>query len=225
MELFIYEPAHAQAVAEIESLDAVRAIAEQSVIDHASSASGKLIAKADGLDARLRLAKCPTRPVALLPAAFTLNARQTIGVRCGQGNAWTVYVPVTVETELQVLVIRNNAPRGAHLSDADVERQSRRVPGFAQSYVTDLTEYRERHLKRPLPPGTVLVTDVFAADVLIRRGQQVTLVSSVGGIEVRANGAAISEGGVRDRVRVQNLSSLKVVEGVVESASLVRVGG
>jgi len=99
------------------------------------------------------------------------------------------------------------------------------VPGFAQSYVTDLTEYRERHLKRPLPPGTVLVTDVFAADVLIRRGQQVTLVSSVGGIEVRANGAAISEGGVRDRVRVQNLSSLKVVEGVVESASLVRVGG
>jgi flagella basal body P-ring formation protein FlgA len=76
-----------------------------------------------------------------------------------------------------------------------------------------------------LAPGTVLVADAFAADVLVKRGQQVTLVTSVGGIEVRAVGAAITEGGTHDRVRVQNLSSLKIVEGVVESASLVRVGG
>jgi flagella basal body P-ring formation protein FlgA len=136
-----------------------------------------------------------------------------------------VYVPVTVETEIDVLVTRSGAQRGAHLSEADVERQSRRVPGFANSYVTDLSDYRERHLKRPLSPGTVLVADVFTADVLVRRGQQVTLVTSAGGIEVRAIGAAMTEGGARDRVRVQNLNSLKIVEGVVESASLVRVGG
>jgi flagella basal body P-ring formation protein FlgA len=91
--------------------------------------------------------------------------------------------------------------------------------------VTDLSDYRERHLKRPLQPCSVLMADAFSADVLVRRGQQVTLVTAVGGIEVRASGAAMSEGGVRDRIRVQNLSSLKVVEGVVESASLVRIGG
>ena len=37
-------------------------------------------------------------------------------------------------------------------------------------------------------------------------------------------GARLTEGGVDDRVRVQNMSSLKVVEGVVESDSVVRVG-
>jgi flagella basal body P-ring formation protein FlgA len=217
---------HAEvAAADIQSLDMIREIAEQGVRENASVPNGKLVVKADGVDPRLRLMKCPTRPIALLPTTFSLSARQTIGVRCTQNNAWTVYVPVTVETDLEVLLTRNGGQRGAHLVEADIERQSRRVPGFATSYVTDLSEYRERHLKRPLAPGTVLVADAFSADVLVKRGQQVTLVTSVGGIEVRAFGAAVSEGGTRDRIRVQNLSSLKIVEGVVESASLVRVGG
>jgi flagellar basal body P-ring formation protein FlgA len=34
----------------------------------------------------------------------------------------------------------------------------------------------------------------------------------------------LTEGGVADRVRVQNTSSLKVVEGVVGSDGAVRVG-
>jgi flagella basal body P-ring formation protein FlgA len=216
--------ARAEIDAELESLDRVRETAEQGVRDHATPQAGRLFVTADGLDARLRLAKCPQRPVALVPTMLSLSAKQTIGVRCPQGNAWTVYVPVTVEMELEVLITRGAAQRGAHLGETDVERQPRRLPGFAMNYVTDLSEYRERHLKRPLAAGTVLLADAFAADVLVRRGQQVTLVSSVGGIEVRASGAAMTDGGVRDRVRVQNLSSLKVVEGIVESASLIRVG-
>ncbi len=61
-------------------------------------------------------------------------------------------------------------------------------------------------------------------DVLVRRGQQVTLIAANGGVQIRAQGQALTEGAAADRVRVQNVSSLKVVEGVVESDGVVRVG-
>jgi flagella basal body P-ring formation protein FlgA len=43
-------------------------------------------------------------------------------------------------------------------------------------------------------------------------------------VQIRAQGQALTEGGAADRVRVQNVNSLKVVEGVVESDGVVRVG-
>jgi flagella basal body P-ring formation protein FlgA len=60
--------------------------------------------------------------------------------------------------------------------------------------------------------------------VLIRRGQRVTLIARTGGFEVRALGEAVADAGPTGRIRVQNLSSLKVIEGQAESADTVRVG-
>jgi flagella basal body P-ring formation protein FlgA len=49
------------------------------------------------------------------------------------------------------------------------------------------------------------------------------LIAASGDIEIRAQGQALTEGSAHDRIRVQNVSSLKVVEGVVENAGTVRV--
>jgi flagella basal body P-ring formation protein FlgA len=51
----------------------------------------------------------------------------------------------------------------------------------------------------------------------------VTLASGTGGIEVRAPGRALADASANQRLRVQNLDSLKVVEGVAESTGVVRV--
>jgi flagellar basal body P-ring formation protein FlgA len=59
--------------------------------------------------------------------------------------------------------------------------------------------------------------------VLIRRGQNVTLAASSAGIEVRAPGLALADAAAHQRVRVQNLYSLKVVEGVADTDGVVRV--
>jgi flagellar basal body P-ring formation protein FlgA len=64
---------------------------------------------------------------------------------------------------------------------------------------------------------------MFTADVLIHQGQQVTLIATVGGLQVRATGKALANGSAGARLRVQNLSSLKVVEGVVENEDVIRV--
>ncbi len=74
-----------------------------------------------------------------------------------------------------------------------------------------------------MPAGTTLSADMFAPDLIVRRGQEVTLLSEGGAIEVRASGKAMADAAAGGRIQVQNLSSMRVVEGVVESADIVRV--
>jgi flagella basal body P-ring formation protein FlgA len=185
--------------------------------------AGELILTAGVVDSRLRLPTCTAKLEAFLPAGAQPAARTTVGVRCA-APYWTVYVPVNVETQMRVLVLKHAAARLASIGPGDIEMQDRRVPGFPVSYVTDVTMLAGRHLRATAPPGVPLTIELFATDVLVKRGQRVTLLSAAGSIEVRAPGEAIIDAGPDGRVRVQNLASHRVVEGVVETADSVRVG-
>jgi flagellar basal body P-ring formation protein FlgA len=177
---------------------------------------------AGALDSRLRLKRCTTALAGIMPAANPTAAQMRVGVRCAS-PAWTVYVPVHVATEMKVLVLRQATARNASLTAADVDMEQRRVPGIATIYLTNPEQLRGRHLKQAAGPGTALTTDLVTADLLVKRGQRVTLVANAGGIEVRAQGEAIADATPAGRVRVLNLSSRKIVEGQVESPDQVRV--
>lgn len=212
---------------ELQPLEAIRSAAQRLVESQAASAARatgrEVIVTAGYLDARLRLVRCNGELIANRPTGSQLAARTTVGVSCPHGAGWTVYVPVLVESEGPVLVTKRTIARGAGLAASDVESQVLRVPGLATHYVATAADLAGRHARRSLPPGTVVSNDELAANSVIRRGQQVTLVAAVGGIEVRANGKALADGGTADRIRVQNLASSRVVEGLVESADIVRV--
>lgn len=213
--------ADAQAV---HSLDTVSDAAVNAVRAQLPSLSrGKYFISATALDSRLRLAPCTTPLVANVTTASGAAPRRTVGVHCQSGSQWTVYVPVSIEVELPVLVLQRSLGRDARVNASDVQVQTRRVAGLATNFASDLSQLQGRHLKRPLAAGASLTMDALVVDVLVRRGQQVTLLASSGSIEIRAQGRALSEGGVSDRIRVQNVNSLKIVEGVVKDAGTVQV--
>jgi flagella basal body P-ring formation protein FlgA len=205
-----------------QTLESIREAAEAFVRAHLAGSAAKHYVSAGRLDPRLRLAACgaPLETFAQSPN----GARIVVGVRCATGNPWTLYVPVAVEVEASVLVLRRALPRLARVDPADVEPQLRRLPGSAATFVSDISALQGHRLKRAVPVGTALTVDMLAPDVLVRRGQQVTLLASSDLVEIRARGEALSEGRADERVRVRNLTSLKVVEGVVESEHVVRVG-
>jgi flagella basal body P-ring formation protein FlgA len=213
--------AHAQAP---ESADIIRTSAERFIVKQLGNPGDGIVmhATASELDARLRLPQCAAAPVAALPPAARIGARVTVGVSCAEPR-WTVYVPVAVETELPVLVLRQAAARGSKLAVEDVELKRVRVPGLADTYIRDPSELTDRHLKQAAAPGTALDINLLAADILVKRGQRVTLVARLGGLEVRAQGEAIGDANPSGRVRVLNLDSRRIVEGQVESRDIVRV--
>ncbi len=183
---------------------------------------GRYFVTAARLDPRLRLAQCTAPLEVTLPTTTANGAKTTVGVRCA-APAWSIYVPVTVEIEAPVLVLRRALPRRAPVEITDVELQTRRIGGVAGGLISDTNNLAGRRLRRALPAGSPLTADALAPDVLVRRGQQVTLLVATGPFEIRAQGQALSDGGEHERIRVQNVTSRKIVEGVVENAFTVRV--
>jgi flagella basal body P-ring formation protein FlgA len=146
-----------------------------------------------------------------------------VGVTCAGPSHWAVYVPVVLESRISVLVLRHAVARDARLTAADVSIETRRTAGMASAYLTSVTDLTGRTVRRSLAVGTTLSVDMFVADTVVHRGQEVTLVAGGPSMEIRSSGRALSDAPAGARIQVQNLSSMTVVEGVVESSDVVRV--
>ncbi|MGH8324243.1 MAG: flagellar basal body P-ring formation chaperone FlgA [Steroidobacteraceae bacterium] len=209
--------------ARIEPPESIRAAAESFVKSQLPPDASVASVTAGSLDDRLRLVRCTGGMHGQLPAGAALQSRTMIGVACEGPVRWTVYVAVTVESRIAVLVLKHPVPRDARLTAEDVNVETRKVTGLSTAFLTNVSDLQARVARRPLPMGTTLTIDMFTPDLVIRHGQEVTLVAAAGGIEVRAAGRALADAPGGARLKVQNLSSLKVVEGVVEGPDLVRV--
>jgi flagellar basal body P-ring formation protein FlgA len=207
-----------------QALGSVRSAAEALLRAELRDVSYGVHLAAAQLDPRLRLAHCPSALAASRGAGAELGAHVTVRVSCtAAGTPWSVYVPVSIESDVNVLVLRQSALRGARLSAAQVSTETRRVPGLAVGYVTDVAALARHTLSRSLPAGTALTADAMLADTIVRQGQEVTLVASSPGISVRAAGKVLEDGREGARVRVQNLASLKIVEGVVDASGVIEI--
>jgi len=213
-----------QEVASVEPTEAIRAAAESFVRSQLPQDASIAGVTAGALDSRLRLVRCTGGMHGHLPPGAALQARAMVGVSCEGPVRWTVYVPVTVESRISVLVLKHPVARDARLTMEDVTVEARKVTGIGTTaYLSDAKDLQARSAARPLPMGAALTVDMLKADMVIRHGQDVTLIAAAAGIEVRATGRAMADAAVGARLKVQNLSSMKVVEGVVEGPDLVRV--
>lgn len=78
-------------------------------------------------------------------------------------------------------------------------------------------------LTRPLNAGSTIRISHLRPPKVIKRGQQVTLVTGLDGLEVRIQGKALRDAAAGERVAVTNLSSGKQIEGTAHSDGTVSV--
>ena len=147
----------------------------------------------------------------------------TVGVRCDAPVAWTLYVPVRISQNLQVLVLNRSVGRGEIIAADMLSLQSRDTATLPYGYLGNPADALGKTLKRPMVAGSVLSPDAIESQRIIKRGQLVTVFSRIGGLEVRAEATALSDAGLGDRLRVESKSSHRVVEGLVRSADSIEV--
>jgi flagellar basal body P-ring formation protein FlgA len=206
-----------------ESGDALRAAAERALRSQLQGVSYQVYVRASEPDPRLHLAQCTERLNAQI-ASPEIGARTTVRVSCpARAMPWTVFVPVMLEADVPVFVLRESGSRGSRLPPEAVAPQIRRIQGLRSDYISDARMLSHATLLRDVPAGTALTFTLLQADFAVRQGQAVTLLAAGPGVEVRAPARALEDGRAGGRVRVENLSSQKIVQGVVESDGLIRV--
>ena len=135
----------------------------------------------------------------------------------------TLNVPPDLHRTADEHEMRRAVARGENIALGDEIGQSRVLPGLTSPYVSRPEDLAGRLTRRPIPEGTAVTADALDAPLLIHRGQSVVLTARAGGLEVRAPGMAMADAAAEQRVRVRNLNSLKIVEGIADTAGVVRV--
>ncbi len=201
----------------------IRAAAEAFLRDRVGRSSGPTTVEAGALDPRHRLPLCDQPLHAFMRRGTTIGPRTIVGVRCSGARTWTVHVPVNVFVSAEILVAARTLPKGHLLTAADLGRDQRDVSRMNSGYITDANELIGQRLKQQIIAGRPYTLTLVQADQLVRRGQSVTLVASSSGINVSMAGKALTDGAMNQRIRVENLNSGRIVEGVVRSREQVEI--
>lgn len=201
----------------------IAATAEEFLRLKSGDRPGSTTIKAGALDPRHRLPRCDQPLAGFLRRGTEIAARTIVGVRCPGSRPWKLYVPVDVIVTRQVLTAGRPLPRGHLVTKADVATVARDVSGLQRGYYVDIRDLSGLRLKQPLLAGQVITPAMLAADRIIRRGQTVTIVAEGGGINISMAGKALTDGALNQRIRVENSTSGRVVEGIVRSPEHVEI--
>lgn len=175
------------------------------------------------LDVRLQLAACDVPLEAFLPPGGRLLGNTSVGVRCPGARPWSLYVPATVRTFGEALVAARPLPRGAQLGADDVRLAAVDITGLPADYLADAQQAVGKILKQPLSGGAALTAALLEAPRLVRRNEQITLLAEGQGLMVRMGGLALADGVSGEIIRVRNLLSKRIVEGMVVAPGVVKV--
>lgn len=205
-----------------QSPASIRAAAETHAL---AQLAGKTDARVDSVsvDDRLKLPRCD-RALVAASSQPVVNGRGTVIVSCTGSSPWRLFVPVRARHTVSVIVARR-AIRSDEVIDAGaITLEARPSTSLPYQYLSTAEAVVGFEARRAIMPGTVIVPAALRRPTVIERGSIVMLQASRGGVAVSAEGTALEDGIVGQRIRIKTPVG-RVVEGVVASRNLVQVGG
>ena len=175
------------------------------------------------IEAHSQTEKCsrPIRP--FVSSGQHMKDRITIELRCQDPKPWHLYVPVRIVSTSPVAVAVHAIIAGTVIKASDLKIEEHDVSELPLGFLDDPAVAVGLTASRPIAGGAYLTNLQLVAPKAVQRGQSVTLLADAGGISVRMAGRALSDGVINQRVKVQNLSSGKIVEGIARSQEVVEI--
>jgi len=203
-----------------QDLGAIDSAAKEEIRRHAPEST----VETSPLDARIRLAECDRPLSASLPPSVTIGPRANVRVACTGGLVnWSVTVPVTISTETAVLVATRPISMGRPIAAEDISVEVRRFPGTVRCCATAPDEVVGLLARRTIPVAGVIPLDAIEQAPAIKRGELVTVVATLPGVEIRSSGIALGDARPGEAVRIRHSTSSKVFQARADTPGVVRV--
>jgi len=175
------------------------------------------------LPPQVRLARCELPVKSERAPGLPTPGRVLIELRCEGHPPWHVYVPVKIIGTTQVVVAAHALIAGTVLTAKDLAVEQHDLSALPTGYLDDPAIAVGLTAGRAIAGGALITNQELMGMQAVQHGQTVTLIADAGGISVRMEGRALTDGLINQRVKVMNLSSGKVVEGIARSAQVVEI--
>lgn len=199
---------------------AVAATLEESLLD-ALAAQG---APGDGAVSIVGRAPTALDPDALDIVKLSYDANTTrFVVQLRLTTARIISLQGKVEAGVDVPVLNRAVRSGELIASEDVEFVRMAQSRVHKGTLTDAERIIGFSSKRQLRAGTALRVGDLENPIVVRKGDAVTMVFRMPGVELTARGKAMTNGGLGDTIAIVNVQSHKQVEAVVTGAGAVTV--
>ncbi len=175
------------------------------------------------LDSRLKLNKCSTNLETKLNYSSQLIGKITVAVHCQEPKPWTIHVPVEVTVYRNVLAAARPLGKGHIISRTDLVPIALKLNQNNSVYFVKLDNLVGKEVKRAIATGKIIKPRFITAARIVRRGESVTIVAVTQSIQVRMKGKALADGVKGQMIRVRNLKTKRVVQGIVTDPGFVKV--
>lgn len=182
---------------------------------------GQVSFEIGGLDRTNRLAPCPAFEISR-PSGAQSWGRTNVLVRCLGGPAWRIYVPVHVRIMTEYLISSRPIPQGQVLTEGDIAAQQGDLSELPARTLTDIGQAVGKAAAMAIPAGRPLRSDMLKAQMVVRQGQSVKVVSRGPGFEVSNEGRALNNAAEGQVVQVR-LGNGQVVSGIASSSGSIEV--
>lgn len=172
---------------------------------------------------RLQLPRCEDTIRTARAPGIQMPGRVLIELRCDGHAPWHLYVPAKIVGTTSVVLAAHSLVVGTVLTAKDVTVEQRDIVGLPPGYLDDAGIALGLTAARAIAGGAILTNQQLLGAQAVQRGQMVTLLADAGGISVRMAGRALSDGLINQRIKVENLSSGKIVEGIARSPQVVEI--
>ncbi len=184
---------------------------------------GRYEIQVNQLDPRLRMAACDKELTASLESPATPIGRVTVKIRCEGISPWTVFVPAQVKLFRDVLVTTRALKRAGIIEPGDVALRERDISLINQGFLTSADQAIGQKIVRPMVMDQVITQVHLEQAEVIRKGDQVVISATSGGLVVKMPGEALSNGGLNEQIRIKNLNSQRVIKARVTAPGQVEV--
>ncbi|CAN7317390.1 flagellar basal body P-ring formation chaperone FlgA [Pseudomonas sp. LjRoot263] len=188
-----------------------------------SQTQGRYEIQVNQLDPRLRMPMCDKELTATLESPARPLGRVTVKVRCDGASPWTVFVPAQVKLFRDIVTTTRPLKRTGIIEPQDVTLRERDISLINQGFLTSVDQAIGQKLTRPMVADQIITLVHLEQAEVIRKGDQVVITARSGTLSVRMPGEALSNGGLREQIRVKNLNSQRVIKAQVTAPGQVEV--
>lgn len=145
-----------------------------------------------------------------------------VNVRCTEGSAWSLYVPVDIHVLVNYVVSAHPLIAGQVISAADIRQRQGNLADLPQGILTDLTQAIGQLSRVSLPADRPLRADMLRQPLVVKQGQNVKVVSGGIDFQVSSDGRALNNAAAGQVVQVR-LASGQVLSGIAQKDGTIAI--
>ena len=206
-----------------QSLQSIRMQAEDFIHQYPYASPYPPRFNVSDLDPRLRLKTCPKPLLVVFARREKIHGNTALKVSCPAAPGWKMLLPAQIDLFDDVLVLTRAVHKGQIIDTNLVKRQKKNISRLNNGYFSQVSDITGLESRRNLSRGDILTPASLIPKLMVKSGQQVTLILDYKGLEIRSTGQALQSARRGEVIKVRNNQSSRVVEGIVSGEALVRI--